>query len=69
MIQINLLEARMKEQNVWYKDLANAINMSYQVLKGRCWGRTDFTRAEILKIKNYLNLTVEQVLEIFFLEQ
>lgn len=68
MIQINLLEARMKERNVWYKDLADGIGMSYQMLKGRCWGRTDFMRKEILAIKKYLDLTVEQVLEIFFLE-
>lgn len=66
MIQVNLLEARMKEKNVWYKDLAKAINMSYQVLKGRCWGRTDFTRKEIMAIKDYLKLSIEQTLEIFF---
>ncbi len=66
MIHVNLLEARMKEKNVWYKDLAKAINMSYQVLKGRCWGRTDFTRKEIIDIKNYLELSIEQTLEIFF---
>ena len=66
MIQVNLLEARMKEKNVWYKDLAKAINMSYQVLKGRCWGRTDFTRKEIIKIMEFLGLSMEQTIEIFF---
>ncbi len=68
MIRKNLLEARMKENNVEYPDLCKLINMSYQSLKWRLWGRTDFKRKEIIAIKNALNLSIEQVVEIFFLE-
>ena len=68
MIRKNLLEARMKENNIEYTDLCKLINMSYQSLKWRLWGRTDFKRKEIIAIKNALNLSVEQVVEIFFLE-
>lgn len=68
MIKKNLLEARMKENNVEYTDLCKLINMSYQSLKWRLWGRTEFRLSEIKAIRKALNLSVEQMIEIFFLE-
>lgn len=68
MIRKNLLEARMKENNIEYPELCKLINMSYQSLRWRLWGRTEFKLSEIKAIRKALNLSVEQMIEIFFLE-
>ena len=68
MIKKNLLEARMKENNIEYPALSELIGMSYQSLRWRLWGRTEFRLSEIKAIKKVLNLTTEQTIEIFFLE-
>jgi hypothetical protein len=68
MIKKNLLEARMKENNIEYPALSKLIGMSYQSLRWRLWGRTEFRLSEIKAIKKVLNLTTEQTIEIFFLE-
>ena len=68
MIQENLLKARMNEKGIGYQELCDLIGMSYQSLKWRLWGRTDIKRKEILSIKKALNLTMDQTIEIFFLE-
>lgn len=69
MIKRNLLEARMKENNIGYPALSELIGMSYQSLRWRLWGRTDFKLAEVKAIIKVLNLTDEQAIEIFFLEE
>ena len=66
MIRKNLLEARMKENNIEYPELCKLINMSYQSLKWRLWGRTEFRLSEIKAIRKALGLNVEQMIEIFF---
>lgn len=66
MVKVNLLEARMKEKNINFNDLCTLINMSYQSLKWRLWGRTEFRRSEIIAIKNALELNMEQTIDIFF---
>ena len=66
MIRKNLLEARMKENNIEYPELCKLINMSYQSLKWRLWGRTEFKLSEIKAIRKALNLNIEQMIEIFF---
>ena len=66
MIKLYLLEARMKENQVWYNDLCNALDLCYQSLWKRIKGKVDFRLNEIVKIKNFLNLTSEQVSDIFF---
>lgn len=68
MIRKNLLEARMKEKNIEYPELCEMINMSYQSLRWRLWGRTEFRLSEIKAIRKCLDLSMEQVIEIFFLE-
>lgn len=68
MIRKNLLEARMKENNIEYPELCKLINMSYQSLRWRLWGRTEFRLSEIKAIRKALDLNVEQMIEIFFLE-
>lgn len=68
MIKVNLLEARMKEKEVKYDDLAKVLNMSYQSLHKRVKGKVDFRLNEIVQIKKFLNLEKEQIDIIFFRE-
>ena len=66
MIKVNLLEARMKEQNVWYPELCEALNLKMQPLKRRFKGKVPITLTEVNKIRKFLNLTFEQANEIFY---
>lgn len=66
MIKRHLLEARMKEKQVNYDDLCEALKMTYQSLHKRIKGLVDFRLKEINKIRKYLNLTSEQADEIFY---
>lgn len=66
MIKVNLLEARMKENNVWYQDLCECLNMCYQSLYKRVNDKVEFRLSEVNKIRRFLNLTPEQADEIFY---
>lgn len=66
MIKVNLLEARMKEKNVWYQDLCECLNMCYQSLYKRITNKVEFRLSEVNKIRKFLNLTGEQADEIFY---
>ncbi len=68
MVKINLLEARMKEKEVWYDDLCKALNLCYQSLWKRINGKVEFRLREVVIIKNFLNLTLEQTDDIFLNE-
>lgn len=68
MVKVNLLEARMKEVEVKYDDLAKYLGMSYQSLHKRVKGKVDFRLNEILLIKKFLNLGYKQLDIIFFQE-
>ena len=68
MIKVNLLEARMKEKELKYDDLAKYLGMSYQSLHKRVKGKVDFRLNEIVHIKKFLNLGNEQIDIIFFQE-
>lgn len=68
MIKRNLLEARMKEKEVNYRDLCNALNLCYQSLWKRMSGKLEFKLSEVVVIKNFLNLTAEQTDDIFLKE-
>lgn len=66
MIKRHLLEARMKEQQLKYDDLCEALNMTYQSLHKRIKGVVDFKLKEINIIRKTLGLTSEQCDEIFY---
>lgn len=61
---------KLREQMDIYGDtlesLANYLNIAYQTLSKKMNGHVDFTRTEILKIKQRYNLSAEQVDNIFF---
>ena len=61
---------KLREQMDIYGDtlesLANYLNITYQTLSKKMNGHVDFTRTEILKIKQRYNLSAGQVDNIFF---
>lgn len=48
------------------KDLANQIGINQSTLNRKMNGDSDFTRSEIQNITYWLNLSEEEVIEIFF---
>lgn len=66
MIKRHLLEARMKERQLKYDDLCEALNMTYQSLYKRLIGKVDFKLAEVNAIRKILNISHEQADEIFY---
>lgn len=66
MIKRNLLEAKLKEREVWYSELCEELNLSYQSLYKRLVGRVEFKVGEVIKIKKFLNLSLEETDEIFY---
>lgn len=65
MINQNLLKAKIALAGMNFKELAKAIKMPYQNLTNRKAGRNEFTAKEIKAIKEVLNLTNDDVAEIF----
>ena len=68
MIKVNLLEARMKEKNVWYPELCKCLDIHYQSLYKRINGNVEFRLGEVNKIRKFLDLSKEQADEIFYFE-
>lgn len=65
-----LLLEKMKSQGVKSYQLADALNMVRQTLSYKLNGyRGDFTLSEIIAIKQYLDMTDEEVIEIFFTDE
>lgn len=62
----NLLEARLKEKELTPEQLSKKIGLSYTSLNQRLNGRTDFKLGEIKKIRQVLELSIDQMVEIFF---
>lgn len=48
------------------KDLANKIGINQSTLNRKMNGDSDFTRAEIQTITYWLNLSTEEVMQVFF---
>ena len=61
------LEYEMKRKGVSVAELCNALNMSRTAFYRKSRGISEFNRAEILAIVEYLNL--ESPMEIFFPEK
>lgn len=64
----NKLKGLLREKGISYNMLANTINLSVAGLSNKINRKkgSDFTIAEVIRIKNYLNLLNEDVYLIFF---
>lgn len=67
-MNISLLKYLMEQKGVTKNDLATAIGVKYNAICSRLSGKIEFKRIEIKTIINLLNLTDEQVMDVFFKE-
>lgn len=63
-----LLEAACKRKGLTNQHVAQLLGMDESTFYRKRKGLTDFTRKEIQKLRSILNLTPEDVDEIFFTE-
>lgn len=65
-MNLNLLEAKMKEYEDSHSDLANYLGITPQALSNKKNGNSDFKRKEMEMIKIRYNLTRDDMDLIFF---
>lgn len=65
----NRLKAKIIEKGSSVSDTAKNIGINPATFYRKCSGKSNFTRKEMLGIKDYLNLTSEEVMHIFFAEE
>ncbi len=66
MINQNLLNSKVALSGLTFKELAKKIGMPYQSFNNRKTGKIEFNSSEIKALKDILNLTNDDVAEIFF---
>lgn len=64
----SLLKYLMEQKGVTKKELAAAIGVQYNAICSRLAGKIEFKRNEMRTIISLLNLTDEQVMDVFFKE-
>ena len=65
MIQKNILKSKLSLRERTQKDLAKALGLSEVSTNKKVNGTIKFSLNEVKKIKEYLNLTNDEVVEIF----
>lgn len=63
------LEYHIKNKNMTRESLCEAINVSKTAFYRKCNGHSEFTRDEIERIAEVLDLSGEDILSIFFTEK
>lgn len=63
------LEYFIKNKNMDKKTLCDILGMSVSAFYRKCNGKTEFTRDEIVKIAEILELSGEDILSIFFTQK
>lgn len=64
----NLLDYKAKTMGLSVADVANALGVDESTYYRKRSGRTDFTRNELRILRDLLNLSAEEMNEIFFAE-
>ena len=68
MIQKNILKSKLSLRERTQRDLAKALGLSEVSTNKKVNGTIKFSLNEVKKIKEYLNLTNDEVVEIFINE-
>jgi plasmid maintenance system antidote protein VapI len=66
MFNRNLLRSKIVENGLTYSSLASAIDLSESSLSKRINGTVDFTLEDMVKIKDALKLSSDELMAIFF---
>ena len=69
MFKRNLLEAALKEKGKTVTDLAECLLINRATLYKKLAQISDFTRSEVEEIKDFLKLSVEETVRIFYAEE
>ena len=67
MIQKNILKSKLSLRERTQRDLAKALGLSEVSTNKKVNGTIKFSLNEVKKIKEYLNLTNDEVVEIFLI--
>ena len=68
MIQKNILKSKLSLKEKTQKDLAKALGLSKVSVSKKVNGLLRFSLPEVKKVKDYLDLTNDEVVEIFINE-
>ena len=68
MIQKNILKSKLSLKEKTQKDLAKALGLSKVSVSKKVNGLLRFSLPEVTKVKDYLDLTNDEVVEIFINE-
>ena len=68
-LNTNLLKAQMLLRNKKISDVAQELNISKSALYRKLNGKSDFTRREIYKLMNFLQIEPTEAMSIFFNEK
>lgn len=69
MIQKNILKSKLSLKEKTQKDLAKALGLSKVSVSKKVNGLLRFSLPEVKKVKDYLDLTNDEVVEIFINEK
>lgn len=68
-MNVNLLKSQIVLKGKSFKEIAIKLKISKSALYRKMYGKSEFTRAEISTLINFLEINVEQAMEIFFNEK
>ena len=65
-MNVSLLKYLMEQKGISKNDLATSIGVQYNAICSRLTGKVEFKLSELQTIKETLNLSDEQILDVFF---
>lgn len=68
-MDINLLKAQIALKGKKISDIAKLLRISKSAIYRKLNGKSDFTRKEILLLINFLDISTEKAMNIFFNEK
>lgn len=68
-MNINLLKAQIALKGKKISDITDLLKISKSAIYRKLSGKSDFTRKEILMLINFLDISTEKAMEIFFSEK
>lgn len=68
-MNVNLLKSQIALKGKTIKEIALKLNISKSALYRKMYGKSEFTRSEISILISFLEIDVEQAMEIFFTEK
>ena len=66
MIKLDVLKGKLREKGKTYKDCATYLSISPLTFHNKINGETEFSTVEASKLSNFLGLTEDEKLNIFF---